>query len=244
MDWSVWLAFFAASWVISISPGAGAVFAMSNGLAHGFTRGYVATIGLILGIWTLLAVVALGLGALLASSTWAFSAVKWFGVCYLIWLGVMQWRAVVPAAKLEVAPTVASVVTEVTANADGATSINPMPSAAQSGAALSSAAPELFNWRKILVKAWAINATNPKGVLFMLAVVPQFIQPAKDLLPQYLVIGATLAFTDMVVMAGYTLLAAKVLRLMQGPQHVRLMNRLFGGLFIGAGMLLATFKRT
>ena len=241
MDLSVWLAFFAASWVISISPGAGAVFAMSNGLAFGFRRGYVATIGLILGIWTLLAVVALGLGALLASSTWAFSVVKWCGVAYLIWLGVMQWRAVVPEAKSEVAPTV---VTELTAKADGATSINSMRSAAQSGAALSSAAPESFNWRKILVKAWAINATNPKGVLFMLAVVPQFIQPAKDLLPQYLVIGATLAFTDMVVMAGYTLLAAKVLRLMQGPQHVRLMNRLFGGLFIGAGMLLATFKRT
>ena len=236
MDWSVWLAFFAASWVISISPGAGAVFAMSNGLAHGFTRGYVATIGLILGIWTLLSVVALGLGALLASSTWAFSVVKWLGVGYLIWLGVMQWRAIVPEAKSEVAATVAAV-------ADGSTSNNLMATAAHLNAALPDAATESFNWRKILFKAWAINATNPKGVLFMLAVVPQFIQPAKDLLPQYLVIGATLAFTDMVVMAGYTLLAAKVLRLMQGPKHVRLMNRLFGSLFIGAGMLLATFKR-
>ena len=217
--------------MISISPGAGAVFAMSNGLAYGFKRGFMATIGLILGIWTLLGVVALGLGALLASSTWAFSVVKWCGVAYLIWLGVMQWRARVPELMIENAGVENAKVEHAAVD----------PAKLDGSPANLAAAP--FNWRKILLKAWAINATNPKGVLFMLAVVPQFIQPSKDLLPQYLVIGATLAFTDLVVMAGYTLLAAKVLRLLQGPRHVRLMNRLFGSLFIGAGMLLASFKR-
>ena len=52
MELSTWLAFFAASWAISISPGAGAVAAMSSGLNHGFRRGYFTTFGLILGIWT------------------------------------------------------------------------------------------------------------------------------------------------------------------------------------------------
>jgi homoserine/homoserine lactone efflux protein len=44
-------------------------------------------------------------------------------------------------------------------------------------------------------------------------------------------------------MAGYTLLAARVLGALREPHHVRWMNRTFGTLFIAAGVLLATFKR-
>lgn len=206
MQWSTWLTFFGASWLISISPGAGAVFAMSNGLAHGFARGYTSVIGLILGIWTLLGVVALGLGALLQASQWAFTALKWFGVAYLLYLGWQQFRAPAKAIEAE--------------QLDGP-----------------------FNARASIVKGWAINATNPKGILFMLAVVPQFIDPAAPLLPQYFVIGLTLAFTDIVVMAGYTLLAAKVLGAFKAPAQVLIINRLFGALFVGAALLLASFKK-
>ena len=58
MSWPLWLAFFAASWAISISPGPGAVAVMSASLNHGFARGYFATFGLVLGMWTQLVVVA------------------------------------------------------------------------------------------------------------------------------------------------------------------------------------------
>jgi len=44
-------------------------------------------------------------------------------------------------------------------------------------------------------------------------------------------------------MAVYTLLAAKVLRLLRDARHIRWMNRLFGSLFIVAGVLLASFRR-
>ena len=93
MELSTWLAFFAASWAISISPGAGAVAAMSAGLNHGFKRGYITTLGLVLGIWTQIAVVGVGLGAVVAASSTAFLAVKWAGVAYLVWLGIQVWRA-------------------------------------------------------------------------------------------------------------------------------------------------------
>ena len=76
MELSVWLAFFAASWAISISPGAGAVAAMSAGLNHGFARGYFMTFGLIAGLMTQVVVVALGLGALIAASSLAFAIIK------------------------------------------------------------------------------------------------------------------------------------------------------------------------
>ena len=64
MALSTWLAFFVAAWAISISPGAGAVAAMSAGLNHGFARGYFLSFGLVIGIWTQVLVVGIGLGAL------------------------------------------------------------------------------------------------------------------------------------------------------------------------------------
>ena len=93
MELSTWLAFFAASWAISISPGPGAVASMSAGLNHGFRYGYVTIFGLVLGIWTQLLIVGVGLGALIAASGTAFTVVKWLGVAYLVWLGIQQWRA-------------------------------------------------------------------------------------------------------------------------------------------------------
>ena len=207
MELSTWLAFFAASWAISISPGAGAVAAMSAGLNHGFRRGYFTIFGLILGIWTQVIVVGLGLGALVAASSTAFLVVKWLGVGYLVWLGIAQWRA--PATPL-------------VAGSDGAPTITR---------------------KTMILRGWMINAVNPKGTVFLLAVVPQFMNLSQALLPQYLIIAATLAFTDLVVMAGYTALAARVLGALKSPAHIRVLNRIFGGLFVLAGSLLALFKR-
>lgn len=65
---------------------------------------------------------------------------------------------------------------------------------------------------ELFVRGWIVNALNPKGTIFLLAVVPQFLELSRPLLPQYAVIALTLAFTDLVVMAGYTALASRVLR--------------------------------
>jgi homoserine/homoserine lactone efflux protein len=97
--------------------------------------------------------------------------------------------------------------------------------------------------RELLLRGFLVNATNPKGIVFMLAVLPQFIDPARPQLVQYAICGGTLFFTDLVVMSGYTGLAAKVLRLLREPHHIRWMNRTFGGLFVAAGAVLAVFKR-
>jgi homoserine/homoserine lactone efflux protein len=209
MDFSIWIAFFAASWAISLSPGAGAVAAMSAGLAHGFKRGYFMTLGLVLGIWTQILVVGIGLGALISASSLAFAVVKWVGVAYLLWLGLKQWRAPAQALVRE---------------ADAA----PAQPVAR---------------RTLVLKGWMVNAVNPKGTVFLLAVVPQFLDLARPLAGQYLVIGATLAFTDLVVMAGYTVLAARVLRLLRSQRQMKALNRLFGSLFVFMAMLLASFKR-
>ena len=98
--------------------------------------------------------------------------------------------------------------------------------------------------RQLVMRGWGISAVNPKGTVFMLAVVPNFIDPTHPLLAQYLAVALSLAFTDLVVMAGYVALAARVLRALDEPHHVRIMNRSFGSLFIVAGTLLATFRRS
>ena len=97
--------------------------------------------------------------------------------------------------------------------------------------------------RQLLLRGWGVNALNPKGTVFLLAVVPQFLDLQAPLAPQYLVIGATLAFTDLVVMGGYTALAARVLAALKSEHHIKTLNRVFGSLFVTAGVLLASFKR-
>jgi homoserine/homoserine lactone efflux protein len=74
--------------------------------------------------------------------------------------------------------------------------------------------------------------------------VPQFLDPAQPLLPQYLVIAVTLAFTDLVVNAGYTAFAARALTALKSPRQMRWVNRFFGGLFVALATLLATVKRS
>jgi homoserine/homoserine lactone efflux protein len=207
MDQTLWLAFFAAAWAISLSPGPGAVAVMSASLQHGFARGYFATFGLVLGLWTQLVVVAAGVGAIIATSALAFAIVKWLGVAYLVYLGIRQWRA----------PPLALVV------ADERT----RPTR-----------------RRIVAEAWLLNAVNPKGTAFMLAVVPQFLTPSEPLVAQYIAIGATLGFTDLVVNAAYAALAARLLGLLRSPARTRAVQRVFGSVFIALGVLLATFKRT
>lgn len=94
------------------------------------------------------------------------------------------------------------------------------------------------------MRGWIINALNPKGTVFLLAVVPQFLSLGQLLATQYLVIALTLGFTDLVVMAGYTAQAARLLRTLKSTAHVRALNRVFGSLFVVAGGLLALFKRS
>lgn len=207
MPLHTWFSFFLACWLISLSPGAGAVASMSSGLAYGFRRGYWNALGLQLALILQVGIVAAGIGAVLAASELAFSLIKWFGVLYLLYLGWKQWHAPVQDWQ------------------------------AEAGGSNGGATP-----RKLLLRGFVVNASNPKAIVFILAVLPQFLDPALPLLPQYAVMTATMVGVDLVVMAGYTGLAARVLRLLRRPQQQRLLNRTFGGLFAAAAALLATVR--
>ncbi|EPQ5800402.1 LysE family transporter, partial [Acinetobacter baumannii] len=84
MSLQVWFAYMLACWVISISPGAGAIASMSSGLNYGFRHGYWNAIGLQIALLIQIMIVAAGVGVLFATTPLAFQAVKWFGVAYLL----------------------------------------------------------------------------------------------------------------------------------------------------------------
>ncbi|WP_285426537.1 MULTISPECIES: LysE family transporter [unclassified Pseudomonas] len=207
MSLETWLAFFAACWVISLSPGAGAIASMSSGLQYGFWRGYWNALGLQLALIVQIAVIAAGLGAVLATSALAFTLIKWFGVAYLVYLGVKQWRA--------------------------------LPGDLSDDSAVRPIGKPLA----LVARGFLVNISNPKALVFMLAILPQFIDTHLSLMPQYLTIMATMVSVDLIVMAGYTGLASKVLRLLKTPKQQRRMNRTFAGLFVSAAAFLATLHR-
>ena len=202
MSYQMWFAYMLACWVISISPGAGAIASMSSGLNYGFKRGYWNAIGLQLALVVQIGIVAAGAGVLLATSPWAFLVIKWFGVGYLLYLAYLQWRAPVQSIQIQ--------------------QEQPTKSAA-----------------KLVLSGFLVNMSNPKAIVFLLAVLPQFLDLSQPQWPQYLIMGITMITIDLIVMAGYTGLAAKVLRLLKSPKQQKYLNRTFAVLFAGAASLLS-----
>jgi homoserine/homoserine lactone efflux protein len=93
------------------------------------------------------------------------------------------------------------------------------------------------------MRGFFVNLTNPKGIIFFAAILPQFIDVSKPAMTQYAILAGTTFAVDLVVMMGYTALAAKVLRVMKDPAHLRWVNRGLGGAFVAAGLALASFRR-
>lgn len=94
--------------------------------------------------------------------------------------------------------------------------------------------------RQHFLSAYLVNITNPKGIIFLVALVPQFMDPALPRGPQLAVIAATLLIVDWSVMTGYSTLASRLRVLMQSPRAIQWQNRLSGTALILAGLVLST----
>ncbi|KQP02928.1 LysE family transporter [Pseudorhodoferax sp. Leaf265] len=97
--------------------------------------------------------------------------------------------------------------------------------------------------RQRVLRGALTNMTNPKGIVFMVAVLPQFIDPARPLWLQLLVLLATTVAVDMVVMHGYAWLASRLQRLLRSARARRSQNRVFGGVLMAMGASLFLVKR-
>lgn len=87
------LAFALVAFIGIATPGPTVLLALTNGSQFGTRRACFGIIGAMLSDFVLIGAVALGLGALLAASEFWFSVVKWIGVGYLAFLGVMLLRS-------------------------------------------------------------------------------------------------------------------------------------------------------
>ncbi|GGH59609.1 threonine transporter RhtB [Comamonas phosphati] len=206
MDWHTWLAFFVASWIIAVSPGSGAVLSMSHGLSYGVRKTSATIFGLQLGLLLILLIAGAGVGSLLMASEWAFNAVKIAGACYLIYLGISQWRA--------------------------------------GGASLCAQerVPEISFRRRVLT-GFLTNATNPKGIIFMVAVLPQFMTSSRPLAPQLAILAVTMLAVDTTVMHSYAAGASALRGPMRSARAMRNQNRVFGSLLMAVGSGLFFVQR-
>jgi homoserine/homoserine lactone efflux protein len=87
------------------------------------------------------------------------------------------------------------------------------------------------------------QGANPKALLFFTALLPQFVNPAIPLAPQIALLAMTSVLIEFGVFTGYAVLASRASGFARRPRCVRLINRVGGGLLIGAGAGLATLKR-
>ena len=93
MTFQIWLAFTAATIVLLLIPGPTVLLVVSYALGQGWRTALPMAIGVALGDFTAMTLSLLGVGALLAASATVFTAVKWVGAAYLVWLGIKLWRA-------------------------------------------------------------------------------------------------------------------------------------------------------
>ncbi|MBQ9579049.1 MAG: LysE family transporter [Ottowia sp.] len=208
------MAYLLALSLLSLAPGPSAVLAMGHGLNFGARRALLTVCGMESAVILMMLAAGGGAGALLAASPAAFFAVKLCGALYLMWLGLRQWHAPVHGAYAhENAPE------------------NPTENAAT---------PILTAHRRWL-DGFLCNISNPKGIVFMAAMLPQFLQPARPLAPQLAILIATTVIVDGAVMQGYAAIAARLARWLQQAAARRALNRLCGGVLIlmGAALLLA-----
>jgi homoserine/homoserine lactone efflux protein len=205
MDLSHWLAYLIATIILSVTPGPGVFSSLSSGLNHGFRMGVWNGVGMQAANAVLIGVVSLGLGALLLASETAFTLVKWLGVAYLVYLGIVTWRSPPRTFQRE---------------DDGAASV-----------------------KQVFLHGFLVSITNPKGIIFYAAILPQFIDVSRPPAVQYAIFAATTLLVDLAMMAGYTALAARVLSVMRDPSRLRWINRSLGSAFVAAGMGLAAFRR-
>jgi homoserine/homoserine lactone efflux protein len=104
MTIELWLVYCAAAIGLSLTPGPNGLLCLTHGACFGFRPAVWTVLGGALGFFALIAASLAGMGALLAASEAAFTAAKWIGAAYLVWLGIRIWRAPAPQIRLGAAP--------------------------------------------------------------------------------------------------------------------------------------------
>jgi threonine/homoserine/homoserine lactone efflux protein len=214
MDTSQLLLFIAAGLLLNLTPGPDVLYIVTNALRSGARAGVVAALGITAGCFVHIFAAALGVSALMAASSTAFTILKWAGATYLVYVGLHMLLARAPAV-----PKVAA--TDLIAAHASITSASGLKS--------------------IFFQGFWTNVLNPKVALFFLAFVPQFIAPDVTNKPlAFLLLGLLFNFNGLWVNVGWALMAAWMAsRLVAVRGGMHWLERAAGVMFVGFGIRLA-----
>jgi len=206
MAFENWVAFALASCVLLIMPGPTILTVISYSLAHGKRANVPLVAAVALGDSTALLLSLAGLGAVVATSAWLFTAIKWAGGLYLIYLGV---KLICAAGS---------------------------PLSSDAAGALDS------RWR-LFANTWLVTALNPKGIVFFIAFLPQFVDQSIPVVPQLWVLSVTFVGLAALNATLYAVFAASARRMLRSVKAQRIFNISGGGLLTVAGTWALTVKQ-
>lgn len=207
MDFTLWLAFCAASAALLVIPGPTILLVMSYALSQGRRVAVASAAGVAVGDTVAMSASLAGLGALVLASATLFTVLKWVGAAYLVWMGWKLFRSA-GAARLG-----------------------------------SLGADREVSARDVFGHAALVTALNPKGIVFFIAFVPQFVRPAEPLLPQFAILTATFVTLATLNALGYALLADRLRAGLKRPAVLRRMTQGGGLALMGMGAVTALARR-
>lgn len=210
-------AFFGVAVLLALSPGPDNVFVLLQSAQRGWRVGMCVVLGLCLGLIGHTAAVALGLAAVFAASTLAFTVLKLLGAAYLAWLAWGALRA--PVSQVDPDSQQA---------AD-----QPLAGQRRSGAL------------RMVGRGVIMNLTNPKVLIFFLAFLPQFADPALGpLAPQIMLLGLVFMLATFLVFGAIACFSGVFGAILQRSARAqKLLNRTAGLVFLGLALRLATAQR-
>ncbi|MFC7514487.1 LysE family translocator [Herbaspirillum sp. GCM10030257] len=209
--WPLMAAFFLASLALAVTPGPGVIYVVTRTLAQGRRAGVASVAGVALGNLGNAIGAAIGLAALFAVSSIAFTVVKYAGAGYLIYLGIKALRA-------PVAPDAAVA-----------------PEAPAANAAHTISQEQKFdttNVRRIFRDGFLVALLNPKTTIFFAAFLPQFMDPAAPAVLQSVSLGAVFVLIAATTDCVYVSVASAV---------APMLNRMRGAGAIGRYVTASTF---
>ena len=205
------LLFIAAGWLLNLTPGPDVLYIVNNSLRSGAKAGIVAGLGVTAGCFVHIFAAALGVSALLATSATAFTALKYAGAAYLLWIGAKLLLARAPSGGWAPVPT---------ADAESRAQV-----------------PAL---RSVFTGGFLTNVLNPKVAIFFLAFVPQFIAPdADNKALAFVLLGSIFNLNAIPVNSGWALAAAWLARRGAVQKGMHWLDRAAACMFIGFGLKLA-----
>lgn len=96
----------------------------------------------------------------------------------------------------------------------------------------------------LMRSAFVVTALNPKSIGFFVAFLPQFIQPGRPPLPQFILLGTTFLVLAGFNAALYAVFAGTARETLTSDKNRVRFNRCGGTVLIGAGLLMAAMKRS